>query len=102
MDMARFESSPNFTEREKNVMRFAAALTQTPAHVSDELFAALQADFSERQLVELTAAISWENYRARFNRAFDVEAEGFSHGKFCPLPERAAATVAKQPGSRPT
>ena len=102
MDMAQFESSANFTETEKNVMRFSAALTQTPADVSNELFAALQRDFSKRQLVELTAAITWENYRARFNRAFDVEADGFSHGKFCPLPERAAATVAHQPGSHPT
>jgi alkylhydroperoxidase family enzyme len=100
MDMAQFESSANFTETEKNVMRFTAALTRTPAEVSDELFAALQRDFSERQLVELTAAITWENYRARFNRAFRVEAEGFSHGKFCPLPERTAAGAAQQPESR--
>jgi hypothetical protein len=61
------------------------------SHKRNELFAALQRDFSERQLVELTAAITWENYRARFNRAFRVEAEGFSHGKFCPLPEQTAA-----------
>ena len=99
MDMTQFESSANFTEKEKNVMRFAAALTQTPADVTDELFKALQRDFSKRQLVELTAAITWENYRARFNRAFGVEAEGFSHGKFCPLPERTSATTAQQPGS---
>jgi hypothetical protein len=26
--------------------------------------------------VELTATIAMENYRARFNRAFDVEAQG--------------------------
>ena len=100
MDMAQFESSANFTETEKNVMRFTAAITRTPADVSDELFAALQRDFSERQLVELTAAITWENYRARFNRAFRVEAEGFSHGKFCPLPERTSASAAQQPESR--
>lgn len=99
MDMTQFESSPNFTEKEKNVIRFAAALTQTPADVTDELFKALQRDFSKRQLVELTAAITWENYRARFNRAFGVEAEGFSHGKFCPLPERTSATAQQQPGS---
>ena len=99
MDMTQFESSANFTEKEKNVMRFAAALTQTPADVTDELFKALQRDFCKRQLVELTAAITWENYRARFNRAFGVEAEGFSHGKFCPLPERTAATAPQQPGS---
>ncbi len=86
--MARFEASTNFTETEKNVLRLAAELSRTPAEVSDELFAALRQEFSERQLVELTAVICWENNRARFNRAFRVEAEGFSHGKFCPLPER--------------
>ncbi len=40
----------------------------------------------ERQLVEFTSAIAWENYRARFNHAFGCEAEGFSEGAFCPLP----------------
>lgn len=90
MDMAQFESSAHFTETEKNVLRLTVALGRTPADVSEELFAALRREFSERQLVELTAAIAWENYRARFNRVFGVEAEGFSHGKFCPLPERPA------------
>lgn len=86
--MAAFESSVNFSETEKNVLRLATAMTRTPANVSNELFAALRRDFSERQMVELTAAIAWENLRARLNRAFGIEAEGFSHGKFCPLPER--------------
>jgi hypothetical protein len=39
-------------------------------------------------MVELTAAIAQENFRARFNRPFGVEAAGFSEGAFCPLPER--------------
>jgi alkylhydroperoxidase family enzyme len=86
--MAHFETSAQFTETEKNVLRLTVALTRTPASVSDELFAALRREFSERQMVELTAAIAWENYRARYNRSFGIEAEGFSQGKFCPLPER--------------
>jgi alkylhydroperoxidase family enzyme len=56
--------------------------------VGDALYEALRRRFSERELVELTAAIAWENYRARFNRTFGVEAEGFSAGQFCPLPEK--------------
>jgi len=64
-------------------------MTQAPVEVSDELFAALRQHFNEAQLVELTAAIAWENYRARFNHAFGVEAQGFSEGAYCPLPERA-------------
>jgi hypothetical protein len=61
-------------------------MTQTPVVVSDELFANLRANFSEAQLVELTATIAWENYRARFDHAFGIESENFSAGKYCALP----------------
>jgi len=70
------------------VLRLTVALSRTPADVPDDLFEALRKHFSERELVELNSAIAWENYRARFNRTFAIEAEGFSKGKFCPLPER--------------
>ena len=70
------------------MLRLTVALTRTPADVSDELFEALRREFSERELVELNAAIAWENYRSRFNRTFDIQPEDFSRGKFCPLPER--------------
>ena len=63
-------------------------MTQAPVEVPDELFAALRQHFNEAQMVELTAAIAWENYRARFNHAFGVEAQGFSEGAYCPMPER--------------
>ena len=86
--MATFETSANFSEAEKNVLRLAVALARTPANVSDELFAALRRDLSERQLVELNGAIAWENFQSRFNRTFAIEAEDFSHGQYCPLPER--------------
>ncbi len=87
-DLARFESSSHFSEQEKLVLRLAVALTRTPADVSDQLFEALRREFSERELVELNSVITWENYRARFNRTFAIEADGYSKGKFCPLPER--------------
>jgi alkylhydroperoxidase family enzyme len=70
------------------VLRLTVALTKTPAEVSGGLFEALRKQFSERQLVELNSAIAWENYRARFNRTFAIEPEGFSKGQYCPLPER--------------
>ncbi|HYA61717.1 MAG TPA: hypothetical protein VED66_00855 [Candidatus Sulfotelmatobacter sp.] len=88
-DIAQFESSPHFDDGEKTVLRLATALTRTPADVSDELYTSLGSLFSQRQLVELTAVICWENDRARFNRTFAIAAEGFSKGQFCPLPEPA-------------
>jgi len=70
------------------VLDYAVGLTRTPAAVDDALVARLRAELSDAQLVELTAAIAWENFRARFNRGFDVAAQGFSEGATCPLPER--------------
>lgn len=86
-ELARFESSEAFTEKEKLALRLTVLLTRTPAKVDDPLFADLRGVFSEPQLVELATAIAWENYRARFNRTFGIQAEGFSEGAFCPLPE---------------
>jgi len=86
-DLARFEESPAFNLAEKLALRLTMALTRTPANVDDQLFAELRAEFSEPQLVELATAIAWENYRSRFNRTFGIQAEGFSEGAFCPLPE---------------
>jgi alkylhydroperoxidase family enzyme len=88
-DMARFEESDAFSAEEKLVLRLAVALTATPVAVDDGLFAELHRRFDEPQLVELSATIAWENYRARFNRAFDVAPQGFSEGAACLVPERA-------------
>ena len=66
--------------------------TGTPVEVPDELFEDLKSRLSEPQLVELTSAIAWENYRARFDHAFGIGSEGFSEGAYCPLPERKGAS----------
>ena len=89
MALPDFENSSEFNETEKLVMRYAAAMTMTPLEISDELFAELKRAFSEKQIVELTSAIAWENYRARFNHAFAIESEGFYRGTLCLLPGRA-------------
>ena len=86
LDLASFETSPAFSALEKLVLRYAVAMTETPVEVSDELFAELRKHFRPQQMVELTSAIAWENYRARFDHAFGIEAEGFSAGAVCPVP----------------
>ena len=75
-----------FSETERLVLGYADVMTRTPVEVPEEMFSALRTQFDEAQLVELTATIAWENYRARFNHAFGLEAEGFSEGPFCALP----------------
>jgi alkylhydroperoxidase family enzyme len=75
---------------EKLVLEYADAMTSTPVEVSDALFARLAEKFSQAGLVELTSAIAWENYRARFDHAFGIEGENFSEGTVCALPVRDA------------
>ena len=89
LSLARYRESEAFDSLEKAVLDYAVALTRTPANASDELVARLREDLSDEQLVELTTAIAWENFRARFNRGFDVAAQGFSAGAVCPVPERS-------------
>jgi alkylhydroperoxidase family enzyme len=88
MALADFEGSRDLTDLEKLAVRYAVEMTKTPVNVPDELFAELKRNLSDKQIVELTSAIAWENYRARNNHALGVESEGFSKGAFCPLPER--------------
>lgn len=63
----------------------ADAMTDTPANVSDNLYAHLQKQFSEEQLMQLGAQIAFENYRARWNRIFNVESDNL----YTPQPNKS-------------
>ena len=89
-NLNRYRTDFNFSEVERLVLEYADAMTRTPVEVSDALFARLRERFSEEQLVEVTSAIAWENYRARFDHAFGIEGENFTEGAVCAMPVRAA------------
>lgn len=87
-NLNHYRNDFNFSELERLVLQYADGMTQTPVDVPGVLFARLREKFTEAQLVELTSAIAWENYRARFDHAFGIEAESFSEGAVCALPVR--------------
>jgi len=87
--LPNYRDSELFSDTEKLVLEYADGMTHTPVEVQDALFAKLREKFNDAQLVELTATLAWENYRARFDHAFSVEAEGFTEGSFCAMPVRA-------------
>ncbi len=75
---------------ERAALAFADEMTQVGGRVSDATFAELRRHCSEREIVELAAAVAAENFYNRFNGALGVEAQGF-----CALPTvRAPARVA--------
>lgn len=85
--LSRFRESAAFSPVEKLVLEYAAGMSRTPPVVPDDLFGELRGYFDEAQMVELTAAIAWENHRARFNHVLGMGYQGFSGGSYCLLPE---------------
>jgi alkylhydroperoxidase family enzyme len=64
-----------FNGIERLVIELADAMVATPSNIDDDLYARLRNQFSEEQLLQLSAQIAFENYRARLNRVFDVESD---------------------------
>jgi alkylhydroperoxidase family enzyme len=94
-NLSNYRTDFNFSELERMVLEYADGITRTPVEVSESLFARLREGFNEAELVELTSAVTWENYRARFSHAFGIEAENFAEGTVCALPVRAADAVSR-------
>jgi alkylhydroperoxidase family enzyme len=82
-EVTRWRDSELFTEPERVALEYAERMTRTGERVDDELSERLQRRYSEAQIVELTAAIAFENFRSKFNPALGVEAQGF-----CLVPQR--------------
>ena len=61
-----------FDAREAALLRMADAVSDTPSNISDDLYAELRRHFSDEELIELAASAAQENFRARFNRVFDI------------------------------
>ena len=82
-DLGHWRESRAFSALERLALEYSERMTYTGQKVDDELFGRLRAQFSEPQIVELTAAIALENFRSKFNPALGVESQGF-----CLLPKR--------------
>jgi alkylhydroperoxidase family enzyme len=93
-DLPNFRESDAFSEDEKLVLEYAETLASTPAGFVGEIMPRLRERWSEAEIVELTANIAIESFRARFNHAFGVAPQGFAKGAACAIPERPPAQAA--------
>ena len=64
-----------FNPTERLVIELADRMVEVPCNISDDFYSRLREQFSEEQLLELSAQIAFENYRARMNRVFDVQSD---------------------------
>ena len=82
-EVLNWQESKLFSPAERVALEYAERITYTDRQVDDTLFAELKKHFTEAQIVELTAAIAFENFRSKFNPTLGVEAQGF-----CMIPRR--------------
>ncbi len=75
-----YATSPLYEEKERVALEYAERTTKTDQDVGDELFSRLRRFFEEDALVELTAAIAWENSSSKFNRALRVPSQHLWRG----------------------
>jgi alkylhydroperoxidase family enzyme len=80
-DVGRWRDSRLFSEAERVALEYAERMTITNQTVDETLFARLRQHYGEAQIVELTAAVAFENFRSKFNPPLGIDAQGF-----CPLP----------------
>lgn len=82
-ELLAWRDSKLFSQVERIALEYAEAVTYTDRTVDDALFARVKAHFTEAQIVELTAAIAFENFRSKVNPTLGVAAQGF-----CMVPKR--------------
>jgi alkylhydroperoxidase family enzyme len=85
-DVPVWRDSTVYTEKERTVLEYAEAASQTPAVISDDLVERLHAHFDEGEIVELAAWVALENYRSRFNAGLGLHSQGFSDNCRVPSP----------------
>lgn len=76
-ELANFEDSRAFSDREKAALAYAEAATRSDRHVGEELIERLRRHFADQAIVELAALISYQNMSSKFNAALGVPAHGF-------------------------
>ncbi len=68
--LAAWHDAPIFTARERAALAWTEALTRLPQGVSDDLYAEVTREFSDRELAYLSSAIAGINAWNRFGVAF--------------------------------
>jgi alkylhydroperoxidase family enzyme len=68
-------NSPLFSLRERAALAYAESIT-TVSSVPDEVFKNVAQHFTEEEIIQLTATITWEICAAKFNRALEIEGQG--------------------------
>jgi alkylhydroperoxidase family enzyme len=76
--LGAWETSPDFSERERAALAFATAIVRDDLDVTDAVWARVRAHFSEPETVELAFATGFQTFATQFAKAFQLAPQGFS------------------------
>ncbi len=78
-----WREAPFYSDRERAALAYAEAVTLLKnREVTDEVFDAVNAHFTDEEIIDLTLAITTINSYNRFNIAFRTEAGSYEPGQF--------------------
>ena len=80
-DLPNYATSQHYSPAERVALELAEAMSAGTVDISDDLYARLKEHYGDAQLVELAATAAMENFRARFNRVFEIEPNAL----YCPI-----------------
>ena len=84
-----YESSDLFSPEELAALRYTDEMCNRSVDVPDAVFEEVRWHFNDAAIVDLTATVALENFRARFNRALQIPSDGL-----CQLPANHPALKA--------
>ena len=76
--LGAFETSPEFSDRERAALGFATAIVRDDREVTDDDWARLREHFTEPEVVELVFAVGYQTFASKFAKAFRIPPQGFS------------------------
>jgi AhpD family alkylhydroperoxidase len=76
-ELAEYETSPQFTDREKAALAYAEAVTDSARQPTPAHFERLRTHFDDDAIIELTGLIAFQNLSSKFNAALGVAPQGF-------------------------
>lgn len=76
-EIKAWQESCMFSALEKAALDYAEKMTFTDKRPDDGCFEQLKAHFNEKEIVELTALIAFQNMSSKFNSALEIEPQGF-------------------------
>ena len=86
-DLAYFEDSELYSDKEKAALAYAETVTHSGQDTTEKHFERLRCCFDDDAIIELTALIAFQNLSSKFNASLAVAPQGFCN--IAPQPKHA-------------